>query len=189
MIWIIWFSHSRKLVCVCFPVKITTVYNCSAYCHSMTIHIFCSWMCNNVNSIFKRSAINRCWESIVNNKWHSMSVGCLAEFFKIKYNKRRIWNWFSKNTFCIWSELFFQIFRWNIRINKCYIYSHLLHCYSKKIKGSSVNIWRADKMISRFTNIKYSVKISCLTWRCKHCCSSTFKFTNLWCHRIVSWVL
>ena len=56
-----------EFVCMCIPVKVTAVDNRTAYCHCMSVHIFCCRMSNDICSPFKRTTVDWCCKCIVNN--------------------------------------------------------------------------------------------------------------------------
>lgn len=50
------FRHSRELVVVGFPVKISAVDDCAADGHRMAVHVFCRRMGDDVRAEFERPA-------------------------------------------------------------------------------------------------------------------------------------
>ena len=84
MIALIWGTQTRILVCVFHPVKSSTIHNGSAYCRTMSIHIFGGRMSHNISAPFKWSAVNRRRERIIHDQRNSVSVGYLGKQFNIQ---------------------------------------------------------------------------------------------------------
>ena len=112
-----------------------------------------------------------------------------CKFLDIKNRNGRIRDRFSKHCLGIRLKIFFQFFLGKILIYKGTLDTHLLHGDTKQIVSTSVNRAGRNKMISRFTDIKDRIEISCLTGGSQHSCHTTLQGTDLGRNRIIGRIL
>ena len=139
MIAVVRCAQSRIFICMCHPVEFAAVYDCSAECGSVSVHVLCGRVCDNICAPLNWSAVYRCREGIVHYKRYSVIVCHLCKKLYIKHRKRRIGNSLTKHKLCVWSECCIQLLLCSIRRYECSCNTHLCHSYRDEVEGASID--------------------------------------------------
>ena len=121
------------------PVEVATVYNATAHCSSVAVHVFCGAVGHNVSSPLKRSAIDWCGKGVVNDEWHPVFVGNLGIAFNVEYVATRVGYCFAKDALGVGPEQGFDFFVGCIFVNKGAFNAHFLERDAKQVVGAAVN--------------------------------------------------
>ena len=73
-------TQTWEFVCMSHPVKMTAIYNCTAKCRTMSIHIFCCGMCYDICTPLEGTAVYRCGKGVIHNKRHAVLVCNVCKF-------------------------------------------------------------------------------------------------------------
>src|SRR5574344_360859 len=96
-------------------------------------------MSHNICAEFKRSAVDRGCECIVNNKRYTVLMCKSCKLFKIKNGACRISNCLTKDTLRIRLDILAKLLVRKLLVDKCAFDAHLCHCNSEKIVSSAVD--------------------------------------------------
>ena len=86
------------------PVEASAVHNRPAECGAVAVHVFCGRVGDDICTPFKRAAVDRCGEGIIDHKRNAMSVSHLCEQLDIKHGERRVGDGLTKHQLCVWTE-------------------------------------------------------------------------------------
>ena len=174
---------------VSVPVKVSAVYNRSAYLNGMSVHIFCGGVGYNVSAPLEWTAVYRCGKGVIHNKGNAVAVGYVCKFFNIKNNKSRVCNGFCKKNFCVRAESFCDFFFACICVHKGAVNTKFFEGNCKKVEGSAVNGGGGNYVIACFADIKDSVEVCRLSGRSKKSCNSAFQSCNFCSNCIICRIL
>ena len=94
-------TKSRIFVCMCHPVKLAGIHDCSADCCSVSIHILCGRVCYDIGTPLDRPAVHRCRECVIHDERNPMRMCGFGEFFNIKNRQCRICDRFAEYGTCV----------------------------------------------------------------------------------------
>ena len=89
--------QTRELVLMRHPIKRSAINNGTANSRSMTVHILCGGVNDNIGSPLNRTTIYRCRKRIINNQGDTVRMCSLCPTLNIKHHKRRIGNSLTKD--------------------------------------------------------------------------------------------
>ena len=180
---------SGELVGVFVPVKVAAVNDTSAHCESVTVHILCGRVDNDVGAPFKRTAVDRSGKSVVNDQRHAVAVGDTRKLLKIKHVTSRIRDSFGKEAFGVGAESLSYFLLRSVGIHHSAFDTEFFHRYQKEVVSASVDILAADKMVASLADVEYRIKACCLTRRSEHSCHAAFKVGDFGGHGVVGGIL
>ena len=154
MIGIIRCAESREFICMCHPVKVSGINDCSTYCCAMSIHVFCRRMGYDVCAPLKWAAVYRCRECIVHDQRYTMCMCCFCKFFNIQNGQCRVCDGLTKYRSCILLKCCIEFFFCTIWCYECCCNTHFTHGYFNQVESSTVNGRRCHDMASALAYIK-----------------------------------
>ena len=114
---------------ILIPVEIAAVNDASAYCRSVTFHIFCGRVSYYVCAEFKWTAVYGSGESVVNYKRNSVRMCDFCELLNVQYIKRRIRYCFAEHRLCVVAEGCVYFLFTRSRVNKCNVNTDFTHSH------------------------------------------------------------
>ena len=182
-------GESREFVGVRIPVKVSGVYDRSAYCHRVSVHIFGRGVCDDVHTILEGLAIDRSGKGVVADHRYPVVMCQFYEFFNVEDNTRRIGDRLGKNGSRVGFKIFLQFFRRQILVYQRRLDPETFQRNAQQVGGSAVNLRRADHVGTGFTDICHRQQCRGLSGRCQHRCRSAFQITDLLCNHVAGRVL
>ena len=182
-------TESRIFLSMSHPVKTATVYDRAAQCSSMSIHIFCGGVSDDICTPFEWTAVHRSREGIIHNQRYIVCMSNLCKQFNVQNCQCRIGNGLTKHQLRIWLECCIQFIFRSIRRNERGRDSHLLQGHCNQIKSAAVDRRGSYDVIATFTDIKQRKKVGRLTGGSQHGSSATLHGSNLGSHIIIRRIL
>ena len=108
-------TQSRELLGVSHPVKPAAVYDGTAHCRTMAIHVFCRGMCYDIGTPLNRTTVYRRREGIIHNQRNAMRMSHSGKLLDVQYRQCRIGNRLPENGPGILLERCVQFFFRSIR--------------------------------------------------------------------------
>ena len=176
-------------VTVGFPVKVSAVNDRTSYLKSVTIHIFCGGVGDDISAPFKGTAVDGGGKGIVNNKGNSVLVSNTGKFFDIQNYKGRVGNGFRKKSLGVRTESSRNFLRRCVCVHKGTVNAQFFEGNSKKIKGSAVDGGGSYHVISGLADIKNRIKVCSLSGRSEKRRNTAFQFCDFRSNSIVGRIL
>ena len=151
-------AKSGEFVRVRHPVEIAGINNASAHSGTVTVHIFCCGVGNDIRAPFKRTATHGSCKGVVDNKGYSVSVCGFCKFFNIKNGEGGICDCFTENRLCIGAECGIEFLLGTVGGNECEINAHFLHCNCEKIVGSAVDCGGRNNVVAAGCDIENRIE-------------------------------
>ena len=174
---------------MCHPIKRSAINNGTANSHSMTVHILCGGVNDNIGSPLNRTTIHWRRKRIINNQGDTMRMCSLCPTLNIKHHKRRIGNGLTKDALSRGSECRSNFFIGGIGRDKRALHTHLRKRCREQVKRTSINSGNSHDMASCLSDIKDREERCCHTGCRKHCGASAFKLADFCRNTIKRWIL
>ena len=146
-------------------------------------------MGHDVGSPFKRTAVYRCGEGVVDNEGHAVAVGDAGKLLDVEHLNAGVGNGFAEQGLRVGAEGTADFLLVGIRIDKRAVDAHLLHRHAKKVERATVDGRGAHHVAARLTDVIQGIKIGRLARRGKHGAHAAFERGNLGRHGVRRGVL
>ena len=125
-------------------------------------------MCNDINAILDRTAVDRCRECVVDDERYAVSVSGICKFLKVKNRQRRVGDGFAENSLRVRLECCLKLFLCAVRGDKSKFDSHLAHCYIEQVECAAVDGSTGNNVITGICDIEYRKEVRCLSAGSQH---------------------
>ena len=174
---------------MCHPVKLSAVYDCSAKCSPVSVHIFCGAVCHDVGAPFKRTTVDWCGESVVDDEGHTVFVSYACKLLNVEHGTSGVTYSLAKHHLCVRTESLLDLLLRVVGINEGAVDTQLLESDPKQVECAAINLVACHNMVTSLADVKHGIEVGSLTAARQHSSHTSFKLRNLLCHNIIGWVL
>ena len=158
---LVWLGELGELA-VC-PVELARINDNSAALNSVTVHVLCGRVDNNVSAPLDRTAKVRCCERVVDDKRNTVVVSYLCKLFDIKNSKCGVCQSLAEHSLGVWLERSPYLLLGSVCVNENALDTQLLERVGEQVDRSAVDSRSRDKAIACLQNVEKAEQGSGLT--------------------------
>ena len=189
MVALIGCAETGELLGMSHPVEVAAVYNHATNLARCAVHVLGSAVCDDVCAPFKRAAVDRCSECVVDNERHTVLVGDACKLLDVEHSATRVADCLAEHYLCVRAKCLLYLLLRCVRINVSALDAELLQRNAEEIVCSAVNLVGSYDMVASLADVEYSVEIGSLTRTGEHSANTALELRNLLCNSVVGRVL
>lgn len=182
-------GQSGELVGMCVPVEIAAVDDCSAHTHGVSVHILGRGVGHDVGSPFKRTAVDRGSERVVDNQGYPVAVGDACELLDVEHLYARVGDGLAEEGFGVRTEGLADFLFAGISVDEGAVDAHLFESDTEEVERAAIDCRGTDEVVAGFTDVVDGIEVGCLSRGGQHGAHAAFECGNLGCHGVVGRVL
>ena len=182
-------GEARELVCVGHPVELAGVDDCSADRCAVAVHVLGGRVGDDVGTELDRAAVDRCREGVVHDERHTVGVGCVCEFLKIKDGQSRIGDGLAEDRLRVGLEGLIELLGRAVRGDEGEVDAHFPHGDVEEIVGAAVDGGAGNDMVALVRDVEDREEVGGLARGGQHAGCAAFEIGDLGGHVIVGRVL
>ena len=132
-------AQAGELVGIGEPVEIAAVYHAATHLTCCSVHIFCGAVCHDVGAPFKRTTVDRCGESVVDDEGHTVLVSYACKLLNVEHGTSGVTYSLAKHHLCVRTECLLDLLLRVVGINEGAVDTQLLESDPKQVECAAIN--------------------------------------------------
>ena len=155
----------------------------------MSVHILGRGVGHDVGSPFKRTAVDRGSECVVDNQGYPVAVGDACELLDVEHLYARVGDGLAEEGFGVRTEGLADFLFAGISVDEGAVDAHLFKSDTEEVERAAIDCRGTDEVVAGFTDVVDGIEVGCLSRGGQHGTHAAFECGNLGCHGVVGRVL